>query len=85
MPNISDFFKSLLFTDDTTLTCMKDNEAPLRFKSDEDLDKFHKWTIANKLSVNQSKINCMFIPNRVCNSKFLIKLIDMALQFESST
>ena len=79
MPNFYDYFKPLLFAHDTTLSCMKDDEASLRIKCNKDLDTFHKWITANKLSVNQSKTKCMLITNRTSHSK----LNDMSLQFEA--
>ena len=75
--------KPLLFADDTPLTCLDDDGASLWIKCNEDLAKFHKLTIANKLSVNQSKNSCVLIRNCICNSNHPIKINDMPLQLES--
>ena len=85
MSNISVDFRPLLSADDTTLTCVNDDESSLRIKCNEELDKSHNWTVTNQLSVNQTETNFMFITNRACNINFTIKHNDVPLQFESTT
>ena len=47
-----------------------------------DLDRFHKWTITNKLSVNKSKAKWMMITSHGCKNSLPIKINDLPFQFE---
>ena len=57
LPNISQNFKSILFADDTTLSFNHSNYTDLNTTCNVELKSFHKWTLANRLTLNVDKTN----------------------------
>jgi len=50
LPNISNYFHSTLFADDTTITVGDSSRTNLTTKCDEVLDKLFDWTTSNRLN-----------------------------------
>ena len=55
LPYISDFFSTVLFADDTTLSFKCDSPDQFNSISNVEMHKFFLWSSANKLSINLSK------------------------------
>ena len=55
LPNISDFFTTVLFADDTTISFKCDSPENFNSISNVEMHKFFLWASANKLSINLSK------------------------------
>ena len=67
--SISDFFKTILFADDTTLSFSHKNPSLQENFYNEELDKLHTWTLANRLTLNVDKT--FFMKHSFCNSNSL--------------
>ena len=75
LPNVAPAFSSILFADDTTLTCSNSNLNNLIESVNENLDKIKKWTYINRLSLNINKTYYMLFTNRpVINENHQISL-----------
>ena len=61
---VSNSFEKVLFADDTALTFTNKNFNSLIQTCNIELEKFNKWSIANKLSINTDKTYCMLFTNR---------------------
>ena len=82
---ISDSFAKTLFADDTTLTFTNDNFNTLIQTCNIELEKFNKWSIANKLSINTEKTYCMLFTNRhIPNILPPIYLNNQIIEYQSS-
>ena len=64
LPNISNFFSTLLFADDTTFHLKDKNLDSLISKSNICLEKFSEWSRINKMKVNIDKTFFMMTTNR---------------------
>ena len=63
IPTISDRFVATMFADDCTLTFANSLISNLINDCNEDLAMFKLWSDANRLTINASKTNCLFISN----------------------
>ena len=82
--NISDNFEKILFADDTTLIFSDTNYTSLLQNCNTELEKFNKWSIANRLSVNTAKTCYMLFTNRkIPNILSPIYLNNTEIQMES--
>ena len=66
IPRISETFTSVMYADDTTLSFRGSSLEEVSFLCNEGLRDFYEWTVANKLSINVEKTNCMMISNQRC-------------------
>jgi hypothetical protein len=53
-----------MFADDTNLSCQGKSSTEIANKINTDLEDVHKWLIANKLTLNQEKTECMLVGPR---------------------
>jgi hypothetical protein len=53
-----------MFVDDTNLSCQGKSSTEIENKINTDLENVHKWLIANKLTLNQEKTECMLVGPR---------------------
>ena len=53
-----------MFADDTNLSCQGKSSTEIENKINTDLENVHKWLIANKLTLNQEKAECMLVGSR---------------------
>ena len=60
----SNFFKFVLFADDTNLLASHNNLTDLANITNTELRKISNWLNVNKLSLNLSKTTCMYFSNR---------------------
>ena len=84
LPNISDFFKTILFADDTTLSFNHTNPTLAQETLNSELDKFYSWTLSNKLSLNLDKT--FFMVHSFTNFNFndlIIKIQGNSIRHES--
>ena len=73
IPNISDKFQSILYADDTTLSFRCNSLAEAHTLCNNELEKFHVWSVANKLSINLEPNKTYFILHtyRILNAESL--------------
>ena len=64
LPNCLETTKANLFADDTSLSREAPNSEELQWKLNKDLVNVHNWLIANKLTLNDAKTECMIIGSR---------------------
>ena len=64
LPNCLEETQASMFADDTNLSCQGKSSAEIEKKINTDLENVHKWLIANKLTLNQEKTECMLIGSR---------------------
>ena len=62
--NISNEFRPILYADDTTIIFKDRNLPNLIHKCNTGLDLFQNWSICNRLTINTSKTNIMFVSNK---------------------
>ena len=60
----SDFFKYILFADDTSIFMSHKDPYALQLIANKELTKISEWLYMNKLSINTSKTNFMMFSNR---------------------
>ena len=64
LPQISPILKTIMFADDTTL-CFKNSDQQILFDTANNVLKtFNSWAQANRLSINTSKTNFIYVSNR---------------------
>ena len=59
-----DVATTTMYADDTTLTFSASNTASLKEQINNELKRLNQWLIANKLTLNVSKIEIMVITTR---------------------
>ena len=59
--NVSKVFKFILFADDTNLLCCHSDLNELVRMTNAGLDQIHVWFSVNRLSLNVTKTNYMFL------------------------
>ena len=64
LPNISKLFYSILFADDSTLSLTGRDPEQLIALANLEMQKFHLWCTANRLTVNTSKTFYILFSNR---------------------
>ena len=64
LPNCLDVVTTTMYADDTTLTFSASNTASLKEQINNELKRLNQWLIANKLTLNVSKIEIMVITTR---------------------
>ena len=64
LPNVSDYFRSCLFADDTTLSISNSNSSELIQNCNSELIKIHNWTLANRLTINIDKTEVILFSNK---------------------
>ena len=55
LPNYLSFSNASLFADDTNLTTNSISIEVVQSRLNEDLEKVHRWLLANKLTLNMKK------------------------------
>ena len=68
LPNVSKLFFSILFADDSTLSLVGKNPRQLIEQCNIELQKFHLWCTANRLSVNTDKTFYILFSNRIVSN-----------------
>ena len=53
-----------MFADDTNLSCHGKSSSEVENMINTDLENVHKWIIANKLTFNEEKTECMLVGYR---------------------
>ena len=53
-----------MFADDTNLTASGDTITNIEVKLNKDLENIHQWLLANKLTLNMDKTECMIAGSR---------------------
>ena len=53
-----------MFADDTNLSCHSKSSSEVENMINTDLENVHKWLIANKLTLNEEKTECMLVGSR---------------------
>ena len=53
-----------MFAHDTNLSCQGKSSSEVKNMSNTDLENVHKWLIANKLTLNEEKTECMLVGSR---------------------
>ena len=61
IPNISSSFDTILYADDTTLSFRCNSLVEANTLCNSELEKFHVWSVANKLSINLEANKTYFI------------------------
>lgn len=74
MSSISTSLNTIQFADDSTLYMYDDNPTNLILKANTELDKFSKWCLANRLTINTSKTVYMLFTNTITKYQPLPKL-----------
>ena len=64
LPNCLSFSNASLFADDTNLTTSGISAEVVQSQLNEDLEKVHRWLLANKLTLNIEKTEYMLIGSR---------------------
>jgi hypothetical protein len=64
LPNCLEETQASMFADDTNLSCQGKSSTEIENKINTDLENVHKWLIANKLTLNQEKAECMLVGSR---------------------
>ena len=64
LPSLFNQFKTILFADDATLYLSGKDTTSLMGMANSDLNIFHKWCVANRLTVNLNKTYYMLYTNR---------------------
>jgi hypothetical protein len=64
LPNCLSFSNASLFADDTNLTTSGISAEVVQSQLNEDLEKVHRWWLANKLTLNIEKTEYMLIGSR---------------------
>lgn len=85
--NCSEFFRFILFADDSTLTCTIDNISAdqISLKLESELINVHKWLNSNKIKININKSNFIFFSYRKLNSIPPINFANSAITQTSYT
>ena len=84
LPNLSPAITPLLFADDTTL-CFSGPSLPnLNISVNQNLEIFHSWSIANRLTLNVIKTNYMLFTNRPINVNMSVRLGQSILECKES-
>lgn len=65
LPSMASDFKTTLFADDTTFVDSDASLDTLMTRCSESLDLVSKWAQSNRLSVNESKTQCLLFSNRM--------------------
>ena len=73
---VSDFFKPILFADDTNLFCTGRDMLSMVDEINRELDKIYSWLNANKLSLNIAKTNFMLFTPKSASRPLLNITID---------
>ena len=73
---VSDFFKPILFADDTNLFCNGKDISSMVNDINNEFDKIFEWLNSNKLSLNISKTNFMLFTPRSTHHQLLNIKID---------
>jgi len=81
LPNVSDYFSSILFADDTTFLASGSDYRDLLSRTNVELDSFMNWTFSNRLSVNVEKTVAVLFTNRYTDvvPDLCVKLNDVML------
>ena len=64
LPKVIPNFHTVLFADDTTLSFSHSNFSHLICQFNHFMFYFYEWSVANRLSINYQKTNCMIITKR---------------------
>lgn len=64
LAHIFTYLNTILFADDSTFLISGENSAALVETANCDLKVFHKWCVANRLTVNTNKTYCMLFTSR---------------------
>ena len=86
LTTISPFFTSILYADDTTLLSSHTDYDALILAINNELPKFYRWTVANRLSLNLDKTFAMLFSNRRHNTNNDLSLLinEMPVEFRKS-
>ena len=76
--------QAVLFADDTTLLFSHKSFESVKHIAEQNLNLFHRWSIANRLSLNFDKTHAMIISNRKYPLNCNILLNDRALEIKRS-
>ena len=74
LPNISEYFKTILYADDSTLTFKGKNRSELVSTCNTELEKLHEWTKANRLSLNTDKTFYSLVSNNRFDLNFEVNI-----------
>ena len=64
LPNCLEETQASMFADDTNLSCHGKSSSEVESMINTDLENVHKWLIANKLTLNEEKTECMLVGSR---------------------
>ena len=64
LPNGLEETQASMFADDTNLSCQGKSSSEVENMINTDLENVHKWLIANKLTLNEEKTECMLVDSR---------------------
>ena len=64
LPSISPSLKTTLFADDTNFSLTHKDFYPMVGSLNDELRKIHDWTVANRLTINNSKTELLLFSNR---------------------
>ena len=64
LPNIFSSFHTLLFADDSSFYLIGSDIKSLIYRSNVELEKFYKWALSNRLTVNISKTKYLIITKK---------------------
>ena len=75
LPDISDKQSTTLYADDTNFSVSHDNYDTMVSILNVELEKIFDWTVANRLTINESKTELLLFTNRwnLCNDNKLCK------------
>ena len=83
LPKLNPLCHTILFADDTTLVFRDSDPIKLQLICNKVLKDFHRWSLANRLSVNFSKTCCMLITSRhISENEFNVIFNDINLEFK---
>ena len=63
MPNVSKFFQTNLFADDTSLSASNDKFPELINATNSEISKIYNWTLSNRLTINVEKTEAIVFSN----------------------
>uniref|UniRef100_A0A8C6NYB4 Reverse transcriptase domain-containing protein n=1 Tax=Nothobranchius furzeri TaxID=105023 RepID=A0A8C6NYB4_NOTFU len=79
--NVADFFKFIMFADDTNLVCSGKDIKELLKKAEKELNILKSWFDVNKLSLNIKKTKFMIFGNKkVKNGDFKLTISDTEIE-----
>ena len=73
LPNCLEETQASMFGDDTNLSCHGKWVSEVENVINTDLENVHKWLIANKLTLNEEKTECMLVGSRQLETSTISK------------